>query len=111
MKKETIEEGKQILNRQEKVGDILLKLEEGSITDEYKKYLFNVQISVRKEGEHTQETNIGFNPEGNYDGSLPLSDKHKEILTYLTKQYHQAVVRLFKVELEELQNKFDNLKD
>lgn len=111
MKKETIEKGKNILDLQERIDSILFKLEENSSTDRDKMYLYRVQIEVHKQGDRTYETGISFNNKGDYDGNLPLSNKSKEILTYLTKQYHQSVIRLFKTEHEEAQKEFDNLTD
>jgi hypothetical protein len=111
MKKETIKRGESILAQQERVNDILLKIEENTSTDRDKKYLYRVQIDVHKQGDRTYETGIGLNTKGEFDGNLPLSDDGKKFIAYLTKQYHQAVVLLFKSEYDNLQKELDNLKD
>jgi hypothetical protein len=111
MKKETIKKGQSILGQQSMISDVLLKIEENASTDRDKKYLYRVQIDVHKQGDRTYETGIGLNSKGEFDGSLPLSDDGKKFIDYLTKQYHQAVVLLFKSEYDNLQKELDNLKD
>ena len=111
MKKETIDEANKILAIQERVNEILFKVEENSSTDRDKLYLDRVQIVTRNPGNGVRETNVCLNDKGGYDGNLPLSTDSKIILAHLTKQYHQAVVQLFKAEAVWLQGKLDNLKD